>query len=136
MPPTLGILPLRVFTRWLINAACLLALPIIVPAVQISGLATSLVVAMVLGLLYVAVKPVLIVLTLPLTILSFGLFIPIINGALFWLVARFLDDFSVISFGWAVVGAAVYGLTSWAVRELVFGPFTPEVKFLSRPPIA
>ena len=65
------------------------------------------------------IRPVLLVLTLPINLLTLGLFTFVINGLLFWLVARFVDGFSVTSFGWAIVAAIVYSLISWAVSALV-----------------
>jgi putative membrane protein len=112
---------MRILLGWAINALCLLALPYLLSAVQISGFGTALVVALVLGLLNVLIRPVLIILTLPINILTLGLFTFVINGLLFWLVARIVDGFTVASFGWAIVAALVYSLVSWAVSSLVMG---------------
>ena len=60
-------------------------------------------------------------LTLPINLLTLGLFTFVINGLLFWLTARFLDGFEVASFGWAVLAALVYSLISWAVSALLLG---------------
>lgn len=111
---------MNILIGWAINALCLLALPYIVPAVHIEGFATALVAALVLGLLNTLIRPVLIVLTLPINVLTLGLFILVINGLMFWLAAHFLDNFSVTSFGWAIVGAIVYSLISWAINTLLF----------------
>lgn len=104
---------------WLINAICLLVLPYVVPAVQITGFSTALVAALVIGLLNTLVRPVLVILTLPINVLTLGLFILVINGVMFWLAAHFLDNFSVRSFGWAIVGAIAYSLISWATSTLL-----------------
>lgn len=104
---------------WAVNALCLLALPFLMDAVQISGFGTALVVALVLGLLNVLIRPVLIVLTLPINLLSLGLFTLVINGLLFWLAARFVEGFAVESFGWAIVASAVYSVATWAVGTLL-----------------
>jgi len=110
---------MRMLLGWVINALCLLALPYVLQAVQITDFVTALVVALVLGLLNTVIRPVLLVLTLPINLLTLGLFTFVINGLLFWLVARFVDGFSVTSFGWAIVAAIVYSLMSWAVSALV-----------------
>lgn len=110
---------MRILLGWAINALCLLALPYLLNAVQVAGFGTALVVALVLGLLNVLIRPVLIILTLPINILTLGLFTFVINGLLFWLVSRIVDGFSVASFGWAIVGALVYSLISWAVSSIV-----------------
>ena len=106
---------------WLINALALLALPYLVPSVQVESFVTALVAALVLGLVNTLIRPVLVLLTLPVTLLTLGLFIFVINGLLFWMVASFLDGFHVAGFWSAVLGAIVYGLVSWAASALVFG---------------
>lgn len=110
---------MRILLGWAINALCLLALPYLLSAVQVRDFVTALVVALVLGLLNTFIRPVLIVLTLPINVLTLGLFTLVINGLLFWLVARWVEGFGVASFGWAVVAAVVYSLVSWAVSSLV-----------------
>jgi len=113
----LGNLPLV----WLINALALLALPYVVPSVQVDSFVTALVAALVLGLVNTLIRPVLVLLTLPVTLLTLGLFIFVINGLLFWTVASFLVGFHVAGFWSAVLGAIVYGLISWVASALVFG---------------
>ena len=110
---------------WLINALALLALPYVVPSVRVEGFATALVAALMLGLVNTLIRPVLVVLTLPVTLLTLGLFIFVINGLLFWMVANFLDGFHVAGFGSAVLGAIVYAVISWAASTLVFGSRKP-----------
>lgn len=110
---------MTILLAWAINALCLLALPYLLSSVQVAGFGTALVVALILGLLNVLIRPVLIILTLPINILTLGLFTFVINGLLFWLVSRIVDGFSITSFGWAVVAAFVYSLISWAVSSLV-----------------
>ena len=106
---------------WLINALALLALPYVVPSVQVDGFVTALVAALVLGFVNTLIRPVLVLLTLPVTLLTLGLFIFVINGLLFWMVANLLQGFHVAGFGSAVLGAIVYALISWAASALVFG---------------
>ena len=106
---------------WLVNALALLALPYVVPSVQVNGFLTALVAALVLGLVNSLIRPVLVLLTLPATIVTLGLFIFVINGLLFWMVASFVDGFHVAGFWSAVLGAIVYALISWAASALVFG---------------
>jgi putative membrane protein len=110
---------MRLLLGWAINALSLMALTWLVPAIRISGFGTALVAALVLGLLNALIRPILLLLTLPINLLTLGLFTFVINGALFWLSARFIEGFAVDSFGWAMVGAAVYSLISWAVSLLV-----------------
>jgi putative membrane protein len=111
----------NLFLVWLINALALLVLPYVVPSVQVDGFVTALVAALVLGFVNTLLRPVLVLLTLPVTLVSLGLFIFVINGLLFWMVANLLDGFHVAGFGSAVLGAIVYAVISWAASALVFG---------------
>jgi putative membrane protein len=106
---------------WFINALALLALPYVVPSVQVDSIATALVAALLLGFVNTLIRPLLVLLTLPVTVLTLGLFIFVINGMLFYFVASFVKGFSVAGFGSAVLGAIVYALISWAASALVFG---------------
>jgi putative membrane protein len=111
---------MSILVGWLISALCLLVLPYIVPGVEIDSFLTALVGALVIGLLNALIRPILILLTLPITILTLGLFVFVINGLVFWVVARFLEGFHIDSFGWAIVAAIVYSLISWALNSLLF----------------
>lgn len=115
---------------WLINALALLALPYVVPSVQVDSFATALVAALVLGLVNSLIRPLLVLLTLPVTIVTLGLFVFVINALCFWLVATFVKGFAVGGFWSAFFGAIVYALISWAVSHLVFGP--PRVVVVRR----
>lgn len=119
---------MRLLLGWAINAAVLLLLPYIVPAVHIRGMGTiegfgtALIVALVLGLLNTIIRPVLFVLTLPITVLTLGLFILVINGLMFWLAAQFLPGFEIRSFGWAIIAALVYSVISYAINSILLKP--------------
>lgn len=110
---------MKILLGWAINALCLLALPYLLPAVKLADFKTALIAALVLGLLNVFIRPLLFVLTLPITVITLGLFTLVINGLMFWLAARLIDGFEVPSFGWAIVAAIVYSLISWAVSSLL-----------------
>jgi putative membrane protein len=75
----------------------------------------------VLGLINAVIRPVLVLLTLPATLLTLGLFIFVINGLLFWLVGSFVDGFTVSGFWAGVFGAIVYSIISWALSALLPG---------------
>ena len=100
-------------------AATAFLLPYVLPAVQVSGFGTALLVALVLGLLNAIVRPILVVLTLPITVLTLGLFLFVINGLMFWLVARMFDGFTVTSFWWAVLAALIYSVISSFVSSVL-----------------
>jgi putative membrane protein len=111
---------LKLLAVWVINAAALLALPWVFDSIRIEGFYTALIAALILGLINAVIRPILIVLTLPLTLLTLGLFIFVINGLLFWFVASFIDGFHVTGFWPAVFGALVYSLITWAATALLF----------------
>jgi putative membrane protein len=114
----LGVLMVRnLLIVWLINALALLALPYLVPSVQVDSITTALFAAALLGLVNTLIRPLLVLLTLPATV-----FIFVINALLFWFVASFVKGFSVEGFWSAFFGAIVYALVSWAASALVFGP--------------
>jgi len=115
---------------WLINALALLALPYVVPSVRVDSFLTALVAALILGLVNTLIRPILVLLTLPVTLVTLGLFVFVINALLFWFVASFVQGFSVGGFWSAFFGAIVYALISWAASHLVFGP--PRVVVVRR----
>ena len=113
---------MRLLAVWLINALALLALPWLLPSIQVASFATALWVALVLGLVNTLIRPVLLLLTLPVTLLTLGLFIFVINGLMFLLAAKLLDGFVVDSFMAGVIGSALYSVISWLLTRLLPGP--------------
>src|SRR6266545_2629073 len=113
-----------------LNALALLALPYLVPSVQVDSFYTALIAALLLGFVNSLIRPLIVLLTLPVTVLTLGLFIFVVNGLLFWFVASFVKGFSVAGFWSAFFGAIVYALISWAASALVFGP--PRVVVVRR----
>jgi putative membrane protein len=109
----------RILLGWAINAGVLLLLPYIVPAVYVRNLGVALLVALVLGLLNAIVRPILFVLTLPITVVTLGLFIFVLNGLMFWLTAQLMPGFEVRGFWWAVLAAIVFSVISWVVSSVV-----------------
>lgn len=101
-----------ILVRTLIIALGLGLATALIPGVTISGAGTLLVAALLLGLVNAFIRPLLVVLTLPLTLLTLGLFLLVINAAMFGLVAAMLDDFQVDGFFSALFGALIVGLTS------------------------
>ena len=91
----------------------------LIPGVTVTSFGTALLAALVLGLVNAIVRPVLVLLTLPVTILTLGLFIFVLNGLLFWMVASWLEGFHVTGFWAAVFGAIVFSLVSWFLSALV-----------------
>jgi putative membrane protein len=119
---------MRLILRWLINAAALFVLPYLFSSIQVKDFYVALIVALLLGLINAVVRPILILLTLPVTILTLGLFIFVINALLFWFVASFVEGFHVGGFWSAFWGAIAYSLVSWAASALVLGEPKVEVR--------
>jgi putative membrane protein len=115
---------MRLLAVWLINAVALLALPYLLPSIHVASFATALAVAVVLGLINTLVRPLLLVLTLPVTLLTLGLFIFVINGMMFLLAAWLLEGFVVDGLWAGVLGSTVYSLISWLLTKLLLS--SPE----------
>jgi putative membrane protein len=110
---------MRLLITWLINAAALFALPYLMDSVRVDTVGAALIAALVLGLVNTLVRPVLVLLTLPVTLVTLGLFIFIINGLMFWMVANWVQGFHVAGFWSAVGGALLYSIISWALSSLI-----------------
>jgi putative membrane protein len=105
--------------HWLITAVALAVGARIVPGIHVNSTFVLLISALVLGVVNAFVRPVLVVLTFPITVLTLGLFYLIVNGAAFGLAAALVPGFTVASLGSAVGGALVVGLVSWALSWLL-----------------
>jgi len=110
---------LNLLLIWAINALALLALPYVFSSIQVKSFGIALIVAVLLGLVNAVIRPVLVLLTLPVTVLTLGLFILVINALLFWFVASFVEGFKVGGFWSAFFGAIVYSIISWALSALL-----------------
>ncbi len=110
---------MKLLLVWLINAVALLALPYLLSSIKVDSFAAALVAALVLGLINTFIRPLLVLLTLPATLLTLGLFIFVINGLLFWFVGSFIDGFHVAGFWPAFFGAILYSIISWALSALL-----------------
>ena len=111
--------------KWLINALALILIAYLVPGITVASFYVALVFALVLGLLNLTVRPLLVLLTLPITLLTLGLFTLVINGFIFWLTARVVSGFEVASFWTAVVGALLFSIIHY-LGEKIFIRDTKE----------
>lgn len=110
---------MRLLLTWLINAAALFALPYLMQSVTVDNIGAALIAALVLGLVNTLIRPLLVLLTLPVTVLSLGLFILVINALLFWGVAHLVDGVHVAGFWSAFLAAILYSVISWALSTLL-----------------
>lgn len=117
---------MKVLLRWLLLATALLAITHLHPGVNISSFGAAMIAALVLGTLNLLVRPLLVLLTLPVTLLTLGLFLFVINALMFWMAAEVLDGFSVTSFGAALVGSLIYSLCGMLIDTAVEAVFRQD----------
>lgn len=110
---------LTLLVRWVLNALALWVTDVLLPGIAVAGLASLLVAALVIGLINAVVRPVLLILTIPITVLTLGLFLLVLNALLFWLAAELVPGFVVAGFGSAFVGALVMTIVGFALSFLV-----------------
>ena len=110
---------MRILLVWLVNALALIAVAYLLPSITVSSFTSALIAALVLGLVNAIIRPVLVVLTLPVTIVTLGLFIFVINALLFWFVGSILDGFHVKGFGGALIGSILFSIVSWLLSAIV-----------------
>jgi putative membrane protein len=99
---------LKLIAKWLLSATALLFVAYVYSGVEVPTFGTAMLAALVIGLLNIVVRPILIVLTLPVTVLTLGLFLFVINALVFWAAAAVLDGFVVRGFLGALVGSLIY----------------------------
>jgi len=112
---------MRLLLVWILNAVALLAVTWLLPSIQVAGFCAALLAALALGFINTLVRPVLALLTLPITVVTLGIFYLVLNGLLFWLASAVIPGFHVEGFGPALMGALLYGLIAWALSALVPG---------------
>ena len=110
---------MRILLVWILNAVALWLVTLVVPGVQVQDPVHAFIAAIVLGLVNALVKPVLVILTLPITVVTLGLFLLVLNALLFWGVGALLPGFHVDGFWWAMLGALLYSLLTWALSTLL-----------------
>ena len=95
---------MRLILLWILNAVALLAVAYLMPSIKIGSFSAAMLAALLLGLVNAVIRPLLVVLTLPVTLLTLGLFIFVINGLMFWLAGSIFQGFTVNGF-WPAVSA-------------------------------
>jgi putative membrane protein len=104
---------------WILNAVALLVVAYVLPGIVVASFGSAMLAALVLGLINSLVKPVLILLTLPITVVTLGLFLLVLNALMFWMAGSILKGFQVNGFWWAVGGAILYSLISGFLSNLI-----------------
>ena len=106
--PVLCFGTMKLLAKWLLNAAALLAVAHFYAGVEVKSFGAALIAALVIGLFNAVLRPILVILTLPVTIVTLGLFLFVINALLFWAAAEILDGLSVQGFSAALIGSVLY----------------------------
>jgi putative membrane protein len=102
--------------KWALSAVALLFVATIAPGITVAGWTGAFIAALVLGLVNAVIRPILVILTLPVTILTLGLFIFVINALLFWFVGSILQGFVVTGFVAALIGSLIYSVLSLIIN--------------------
>jgi putative membrane protein len=108
---------LKLIVKWLLSAAALLFVAYIYSGVEVKTFTAALIAAFVIGLLNAVVRPILVVLTLPVTVVTLGLFLFVINALMFWAAAGLLDGFYVRGFLAALIGSLIYTLIGVVIES-------------------
>jgi putative membrane protein len=116
----------KILIRWALLAGALLLVAHLYPGVEVKSFASALLAAFVLGLLNTLLRPVLVLLTLPVTVLTLGLFLFVINAITFWTAAELLEGLTVHGFGAALLGSLIYSLCGMVIDAVVENLFPPS----------
>jgi putative membrane protein len=108
---------MKLILKWLLSAAALLAVAHLYNGVVVTSFTSALIAAFVIGLFNTILKPILVVLTLPVTLITLGLFLFVINALMFWAAASVLDGFKVNGFVAALIGSLIYSLMSMIINS-------------------
>ncbi|MEJ5989488.1 phage holin family protein [Ramlibacter sp. PS3R-8] len=108
---------MKLIVKWVLSAAALLFVAYVYQGVTVSSFGSAMLAALVIGLLNAVVRPVLVVLTLPVTVVTLGLFLFVINALMFWAAAGVLDGFQVRDFVAALVGSLIYTLIGVVIES-------------------
>ena len=105
-----------ILIAWILNALVLMAVAAWVPGFEVASFYSALIAALILGLVNALLKPLLIILTLPINVVTLGLFTFVINAFMLMLVSSIVKGFDIDSFGTALIGALVMALLGWAIN--------------------
>lgn len=117
---------MKLLLKWLLSAASLLFVAYIYGGVEVNSFTSALIAAFVIGLFNVVLRPVLVVLTLPVTIVTIGLFLFVINALMFWAAAGVLEGFHVRGFGAALLGSLIYSALGVLIESALGGLFAKK----------
>jgi len=108
---------MKLFSKWLLSAMALLAVAHLYSGVEVQSFGSALIAAVVIGLFNTVLRPVLVILTLPVTLLTLGLFLFVINALMFWWAAGLMDGFQVRDFSAALIGSLLYTVAGMIINS-------------------
>lgn len=117
---------MKLLLKWLLSAAALLFVAYVYGGVQVQSFGSALIAAFVIGLFNALLRPVLVILTLPVTVVTVGLFLFVINALMFWAAAGMLDGFHVNGFMAALLGSLIYSALGLVIESALGGLFTKQ----------
>ena len=117
---------MKLLLKWLLSAAALLFVAYVYGGVQVQSFSSALIAAFVIGLFNAVLRPVLVILTLPVTVVTVGLFLFVINALMFWAAAGVLDGFHVNGFMAALLGSLIYSALGLVIESALGGLFTMQ----------
>ncbi|KJA12284.1 phage holin family protein [Acidovorax temperans] len=117
---------MKLLLKWLLSAAALLFVAYVYGGVQVQSFGSALIAAFVIGLFNAVLRPVLVILTLPVTVVTVGLFLFVINALMFWAAAGVLDGFHVNGFMAALLGSLIYSALGLVIESALGGLFTKQ----------
>jgi len=109
----------RLLIHWLVSATAVYVTANILSGITVMSFGAAMIVAVVLGLINVFIKPLLVLLTIPTVVLTLGLFMLVINALMLMLAAWLVDGFAVSSFWWAVLGSLIISLVAWLMNSVL-----------------
>ena len=110
---------IKLIIKWLLLSATVVAAAYLIPGITVSGWTVALIAGLVLGLINMIIKPILTILTLPINLITLGIFGIILNAILFWAAAYFVSGFVVTSFLAALLGSLLVSVVLWLAHWLV-----------------
>lgn len=117
---------MKLLLTWGLHAIALLGLAHLYNGIEVAGFGSALIAAFVIGIFNLIVRPVLVVLTLPVTLVTMGLFLFIINALMFWGAASVLEGFEVHGFASALIGSLLYSCLGLVIDSALEGLFPPQ----------
>jgi putative membrane protein len=117
---------IKLIVKWLLSAAALLFVAFIYSGVEVKSFSAALIAAFVIGLLNAVVRPILVIFTLPVTVVTLGLFLFVINALMFWAAAEVMTGFQVRDFVAALIGSVIYSLLGMVIESALESLFAKK----------